>query len=235
MDKTYQNLKKQAQALRRKGYTYNEILGIVPVAKSTLSLWLREVGLAKVQKQRITELKIQSQKNAAAARRTQRIEKQKVIYKKAIEDVASLSERELWLTGIILYWCEGSKEKEYHPGIGVTFSNSDPGMLKLFIKWLLEAVKVNPDSLYFEIYIHEMYKERTQGIKAYWSKILGVTIDKFTKVYYKRHAISTKRKNVGEAYFGQINIKVRKSNELLRKITGWTKAITGYYWEENNT
>jgi len=46
---------KRAIGFRKKGLTYNEILKRVPVAKSTLSLWLREVGLAKRQRQRLTE------------------------------------------------------------------------------------------------------------------------------------------------------------------------------------
>ena len=43
--------KQKAIALRKRGYSYSEILAEVPVAKSTLSLWLRSVGLAKKQKQ----------------------------------------------------------------------------------------------------------------------------------------------------------------------------------------
>lgn len=48
-------LKEKAVALRKEGKVYSEILKEVPVAKSTLSLWLRDVGLAKAQKQRITQ------------------------------------------------------------------------------------------------------------------------------------------------------------------------------------
>ena len=40
-------LKIKTQNLRREGMTYSEILKIIPVAKSTISLWLREVGLSK--------------------------------------------------------------------------------------------------------------------------------------------------------------------------------------------
>ena len=39
--------KAKAIRLRRKGKSYNEILEKVPVAKSTLSRWLRDVSLAK--------------------------------------------------------------------------------------------------------------------------------------------------------------------------------------------
>ena len=44
--------------LRKQGFSYSEILERIPVAKSTLSLWLREVGLSKRQKQHLTQKKL---------------------------------------------------------------------------------------------------------------------------------------------------------------------------------
>ena len=48
----------KAVELRRKGLSYREILQHVPVAKSTLSLWLRTVGLSRPQTQRLTEKRL---------------------------------------------------------------------------------------------------------------------------------------------------------------------------------
>ena len=50
--------KQKAIKFRRKGLSYSEILKKIPVAKSTLSLWLRTVRLAKRQKQRLTEKRL---------------------------------------------------------------------------------------------------------------------------------------------------------------------------------
>ena len=58
----------KALELRRKGLTYKEILKQVPVAKSTLSLWLREVGLSKTQKQRITQKQIKASQRGGDTR-----------------------------------------------------------------------------------------------------------------------------------------------------------------------
>ena len=51
-------LKERAIKLRREGLSYSEILQKIPVAKSTLSLWLRSIGLSKKQVQRLTEKKL---------------------------------------------------------------------------------------------------------------------------------------------------------------------------------
>src|SRR5207247_3622548 len=47
--------RERAIELRRHGLSYREIRAQVPVAKSTLSLWLRQVGLANAQRQRLAD------------------------------------------------------------------------------------------------------------------------------------------------------------------------------------
>src|SRR3989344_7141328 len=96
--------KTKAIELRKKGFSYVEILKSVPVAKSTLSLWLRSVGLSKKQKQRLTEKKLSSMQRGWTKWRNQRIDLTEKIKKSARRDVRKISERELWLIGIALYW-----------------------------------------------------------------------------------------------------------------------------------
>ncbi len=57
------NLKEKAIELRRKGFSYSEILKEILVAKSTLSIWLKEVGLSISQKQKITAKRIESKRS----------------------------------------------------------------------------------------------------------------------------------------------------------------------------
>lgn len=48
------DLQQKAIRLRKEGKTYSEILRVVPVAKSSLLLWFKDVGLSTEQVQRIT-------------------------------------------------------------------------------------------------------------------------------------------------------------------------------------
>src|SRR5690606_30614780 len=73
-------LKRKAQLLRKRGLTYSEIRKTIPVSKSTLSLWLREVGLTKIQKQKITEKRLKASLRGAQQRRRDRIERTNKIY-----------------------------------------------------------------------------------------------------------------------------------------------------------
>src|SRR3989338_3599097 len=135
--------KQKAIELRKQGFSYREILEKIPVAKSSLSLWLKSVKLAESQTQRLTEKKIASALRGAMKRKEDRIVLTKQIKDKARVEVGKLSNRGLWLIGIALYWAEGSKEKEYNRGSRIIFSNSDPYMIKLFLKWLIEIVKIS--------------------------------------------------------------------------------------------
>ena len=220
----------KAIELRKKGLSYSEILQRVPVAKSTLAVWLHSVGLSKKQKQRLTEKKLASAMRGAAKKHEIRIQRTNTIFQNAAKDILNISKKELFLIGVALYWAEGSKEKKEHPGSGVQFSNSDPAMIKLFLKWLVEICAVPKEKIDFDIYIHESHKDNIKKVIAFWSERTEFPKKQFRHVYFKKNKINTKRKNTGKLYFGVLKVKVMASSDLNRKIAGWIKAINKYYW-----
>ena len=222
--------KLKAIGLRRKGFSYSEILKEVDVAKSTLALWLQSVGLSKKQKQRLTEKKLASARRGGLKKKENRILRAKVIREAAQKEIGELSKREKWLIGIALYWAEGTKEKEWRPGSGIKFSNSDPSMIKLFLEWLTDTCKIPKSMIIFEIYIHENNKHRLGKVISYWSKFTEFPRDLFNEhIYFKRNIIKTKRRNIGETYFGILTVRVRSSSSLIRKVSGWVDGINNAY------
>ena len=217
-------LKIKAVALRRQGKTYSEILKEVPVAKSTLSLWLRGVGLAKAQKQRITQKRKEAQIKGAMARRQQRIVLTEKIYKEAEQEIGPINQRELWLMGTMLYWAEGGKEKAWRPGSGMNFSNSDHRMISLFLKWLL-VCGVEKKDIQFSIYIHENHRDSIKQVRKFWIDKTGFSEKYFTYVYFKKHNPKTKRRNIGDDYRGNLRVNVKKSSTLVRKVEGWVRGV----------
>ena len=219
------NKKERAILLRKQGKTYSEILAEISVAKSTLSLWLREVGLSKKQKQRITAKKRASALRGALSRKVDRINRVKIIHETAKIEVGKISERELWLIGIALYWAEGTKSKDYSPSTGVVFTNSDYQMIQVFVRWLQHCCCINFDQLSYEIYIHESCRHRIQEVIRFWSGKLGVSEDCLQTIRYKKNKIKTLRKNTGDLYNGCLRVKVSRSSTLNRRIMGWISGI----------
>lgn len=217
--------KEKAIKLRKRGLSYNEILKEVPAAKSTLSLWLRSVALAKRQRQRLTEKRLAAGLRGALKRKEQRKILTEKIKKRARSEIKNITKRDLWMIGIVLYWGEGTKQKEHNVSQDVTLGNSDSRIIKIFLDWLLKICKISKKNINFRILLHETAKNRLPGIKKYWSKITGFPIDKFQKVTWKKHKIGTNRKNIKKTYHGLLEVKVKKSTNLNRKIDGWVEGI----------
>lgn len=222
--------KKKAITLRKQGKTYAEILKEVPVAKSTLSLWLREVGLSKGQIQRITTRRRAAQLRGAQSRKTDRIERTNKIHSEAMQAVGQLTKREQWLIGAALYWAEGTKERSGRIGQGIDFANTDPAMVKFFSNWLRDILGVESDQITLSLYLHKNHKERLPSICKYWEGVVNIPSIKISYVYLKKHNPKTVRKKVNESeYYGTLRIGVRRSTDLQRKIQGTIYGITGEY------
>lgn len=215
-------LKQEAISLRKKGLTYSEILEKIPVAKSTLSIWLRSVKLAKKQKQRITEKRRKAQLRGAKARKKQRLAIEKKLVRAGLQEVGSLTKRDLFLIGTALYWAEGSKQTVKYVSQGVIFSNSDPGMIQVFLRWLEEICNIPEKDIAFELYIHQS-GDKPKAIN-FWVNKLNIPPKRLTRIYLKHHK-PLKKINKKKEYHGLLRVRVNRSTSLNRKIKGWAKGI----------
>ena len=146
--------KERAIELRRTGFSYSEILKNVPVAKSTLSLWLHSVNLSKRQKQRLTEKKLAAMQRGWAKTHQRKLDRIENIKKETRNQVNTITRRELWLIGSILYWAEGTKAHS------ATITNSDYRVIKFMTRWFKEYFKVSSDELSIHLHLHSGQDEQ---------------------------------------------------------------------------
>ncbi|MFV1963662.1 MAG: hypothetical protein ACC658_17805, partial [Acidimicrobiia bacterium] len=113
--------------LRRHGLSYGEIMELIPVKKSTLATWCRDVSLTAKQIEAIKKRRAQI---PGIPRDTnwRRREEIAVIRKIAREQVPELIKNPEWVAGVVLYWAEGSKTRNF-----VNMANTDPRALRLFV------------------------------------------------------------------------------------------------------
>lgn len=214
----------RAISMRKAGKSYREILEVLPVAKSTLSLWLRSIGLANAQKQRLTQKRLNAIRRAAKQKTQRRLDESALLVQKGVHDVGCLSVREYWLIGTALYWAEGSKQHAHSPSVGVIFANSDVTMHRFFINWLAQ-MGISNDQLRFELFVHTSRANNVDAYKRWWSKQLRISLTKFDTVYFKKGNTKTKRHNVSDLYHGLLRIRVTASVSFNRKIQGWIEGI----------
>lgn len=219
--------KSVAIKLRKRGLSYSEILEKIQVSRSSLSLWLSSIPLSSKDKARIDKKKLKSISYGRKVWSEMRIKSTEIIMKQAKREIQSINidNNALWLMGIMLYWAEGAKEKDYKIGQGVWFSNQDPRMIKLYLLWLTKCLNIKPEELSFDIYTHITHQERAESIKRYWAKNTGHSTLKFGKIYYKKGQIKIKRHNVEKDYHGILRVRVKCSTNLNRKIMGWIDGI----------
>jgi hypothetical protein len=159
--------------------SYSQIKEKLDVNKSTLSEWLYNMPLSE---KRIRELQADSPIRIEKYRNTMRAKKEarlKGVYEKASKDIGNFSKRELFLTGLFLYWGEGTKSSNS----STVLTNTNPAMIKFFIKWL-ELFNVTRKDLKIKLHLYsDMDIKRSLD---FWSKELRIPISQFRKPYIKK-------------------------------------------------
>ena len=215
--------KNKAIKLRKQGLSYQEILREVPVAKSSLSLWLKDLPLTKSEKQ---VLKKRKNKNitrgrikAAAELRKRRLEREAVWFEEAREIFERHNNEPLFHTGVALYWAEGAKRVTQW-----SFSNSDEAMNLIVIEWLGRYCGIRKQDLFFRLYIHKPYAH--ENCEGWWQQKLQVLPQQFMTTIYKPTQLGVKKR---PNYKGCLKIEVRKSKHLLCKMRFWQTMLVEYY------
>jgi transposase len=148
-------LRAKARELREQGLDYEEIAAALGVAKSSVSLWVRDLPTpARLGYAERRERAAAGVRRYWAAERPAREADRAADRAAAAAEIGELSDRELLIAGAIAYWCEGTKNKPYRPKYRVVFINSDPSLIKFFLRFLAVA-GISFQNLRFRVYIHE--------------------------------------------------------------------------------
>jgi hypothetical protein len=220
------HLRAQARELRTQGLKYGEIASRLGVSKGSVSLWVRDLPrppkLAYHEsRRRCSEGVRRYWESERAARDAKRIADRAA----AAAEVGSLTDREIIIAGAIAYWFEGEKRKpDRRSNEHVVFINSDPGLIRLFLRFL-DTAGVPRNDLAFCVHIHETTD--TAAAQRLWLEVTGTPPEQFQKPALKRHNPKTNRKNVGADYHGCLRVTVHRSSALCRKIEGWASAAMG--------
>ena len=107
---------------------------------------------------------------------------------------------------LMLYWCEGLKAAEK-----ISVTNSDAGIIRYFLKFLREDMKIPEEHIYAIIEIHEG-EQSPELAKEYWQQQTGITNWWKTRIRPKgKFGKSGKKK--GKLPYGLIRIQVIKSRK----------------------
>lgn len=214
----------RARELRADGLKYQEIAGALGVSKSSVSLWVRDMPRPpRLSYEQTRKRAAEGVRRYWAAERPAREARREEVRLAAAADIGALAPRDILIAGAIAYWCEGSKRKTYRQTEPVAFINSDPDLIKLFLRFL-SAAGVEATQLGFRVHIHE--SADVAAAEQFWVAATGAQPAQFHRTTLKRHNPRTIRKNVGTDYHGCLIVTVRQSGDLYQRIEGWVRAVT---------
>ena len=162
--------REKALALRKKEMSYSQIKKILGISKSTLSYWLQDHPLSEERIKKLQRLGAKRSEQAIERyRNTMRIKKEKRlkdIYNIQKKDVLPLNKRELFLTGLMLYWGEGTKCRINT----LEMTNSDPAVINFFIYWGMKSLLIPKERVRIQLHL---YKDMNINKEInYWSNTI---------------------------------------------------------------
>jgi transposase len=212
-----------ARELRAGGLLLKEIAEQLGVSTVCVHRWVRDLPVPKASRpggdlEHMHRMRRAYWDPVLAEREAQR----QAVMGRAAALVGELGEDVLDLLAVTAYWCEGTKSKAWRRQERVTFINSDPGLISLFLDFLRRN-GVDDSQLRLGVSIHE--SADVGAAERYWGELIGIPVERFRPPQLKRHNPKTVRKNTGESYVGCLTIGVRQSRVLYQRNAGMWQGI----------
>ena len=139
------------------------------MAKSSVSLWVRDIELPPRPRRRSQHLR----PNALHLAKLAEIDECNRV---GIERIGTLNEDAFLVAGVALYAGEGAKRDG-----SVSFANTDASMVAFFCAWLRRFFVVDEARLRARVYLHEGLD--LEAAVIFWSGVTGIPSDQFHRPY----------------------------------------------------
>jgi hypothetical protein len=213
-------LRRQAEALRGAGYSYNMITEKLGISSSTMSYWFKDKPftpnkevLKRIQYGPIKSGALKHQKKLEAIKQARQAGKR---------EIGLLSKRDLLMLGLGIYIGEGAKTIE-----AVRISNSDPVVIRTGVRWLKKICNLNDENITIRLHLYPDSNEAEA--KDYWREVTGLPPGNFRKTIVDTRE-NKKLSNRSKLPYGTAHISVvangnpEKGVMLYRKIESWRMA-----------
>jgi len=200
------------RGLRRLGHSYGEIMDLIPVKKSTLATWCRDIELTEEQTAAITARSRETAKvpDTQRRRRAEVVE----IRRMARSRFEDLRNDPVWVAGTVLYWGEGGKTRN-----DLKLANSDPRALRLFVHWTRKYL--NPEADFsIQLHLHEGNDE--VAARDFWRREIGLPEANFFKSYIKPHGTGHRKNRLPQ---GVCSVKVRRCSDAWHVAMEWVDVL----------
>lgn len=171
----------RGRELRAQAWTLSEIAAELGVARSSVSIWVRDVPFDDDIRAARARANHRNGNFGARRGRPNKLARAKCeevdhLLAEGRERIGRLSEREFLVVGVALYAGEGDKRDG-----SVGFANSDARMVAFFCAWLRRFFAIEESRLRIRLYLHQGLD--LEAAEAFWSQLTGIPLTQFGQPY----------------------------------------------------
>ncbi len=220
-------LREQAIDLRSRGYSYGEILKELKLgSKGTLSYWLSKVKLSPAAKKRLrdnVQLATKRGLKRFNSERTNRIVAENELeYRLGRNALRGHKQGILAVLGAALYWGEGTKSELPGRNPALVFTNSDPRMIKVFMRFVRDILCVKESRIRAGIHLYPDTSK--SAARKFWSVTTKLPPERFYVSTFVSRASKGRRRKHALPY-GTLAIRVNDRKTFFR-VKGMVHALT---------
>jgi hypothetical protein len=209
-----------ARKMRAEGCSVKEIAATLGVARSSASIWVRDVPLGPEERARLVYRSrlgpiIAAERKAARARDV-RAEYQAEGRRRAQERDSS------YAAGCMLFWAEGSKVRN-----SVQLTNSDPEVIVFFARFLRAHFGVESDRLGVTCNLFADHADRQREIEDYWLSRLSLPRSCLRKSAVNVYSKYSQKKRTNKLPYGTCSLRVH-STRIVQTIYGSIQEYGGF-------
>jgi hypothetical protein len=209
-----------ARELRGRGLSIEEIARVTGVSVSSVSNWVRDVPLDEEHRVALRRRVVDGHRRGSEANRAQARSRRRSF--QARGRATALLGDPMHAAGAMLYWAEGSRQRN-----AVVFTNSDPDMVRYFVRYLRRCFGVTDESFALTCNLFADHVEGQRQIEQFWLDTLELPnscLRKSTVNVYSKYS-QKKRKN--RLPYGTARVCVH-STELVQQIYGAIQEYGGF-------
>ena len=123
----------------------------------------------------------------------------------------------------MLYWAEGSKHRN-----SLTFANSDPEMIRFFVRFLQESLGVGPEEMTIRLNVYTTNGLTVREIEDHWLSSLELPRSSLRKHQLNHNPTSSSGKKRNKLPYGVCTLRVKCSTRLVQHIYGAIQEYGGF-------
>jgi len=193
------------------------------VAKSSVSLWVRDVPLSEEQLQKLRDLNPAYNRQLRGANRNAETGRERRAA--AQEEGRRLAQRGevLHAAGAMLYWAEGDKRSKN----AARLSNSDPEVLRFFVRFLRTYFDPPHEKLRVTCHLFADHVERQRAIEDFWLTTCELPRSCLCKSVVNVYSKYSQKKRRNKLPYGTARLVVH-STAIVQSIYGAIQEYGGF-------